>query len=43
VRYPNLARLGGELTSGDGPARTDWAFDVLLDGILAASARTSPE
>lgn len=38
-RYPNIARLGGELTSGDGLTRSDWSFDVLLDGIRAASAR----
>ncbi|WP_406300775.1 TetR/AcrR family transcriptional regulator (plasmid) [Embleya sp. NBC_00888] len=38
-RYPNIARLGGELTSGDGPTRSNWCFDVLLDGIHAASAR----
>jgi AcrR family transcriptional regulator len=37
VRYPNVARLGGDLTSGDGSTRSSWAFDVLLDGILAAS------
>jgi AcrR family transcriptional regulator len=40
ARYPNLARLGGELLTGDGRTRADWAFDVLIDGILAASART---
>jgi AcrR family transcriptional regulator len=40
TRYPHLGRLGDELTSGDGQARSDWAFEVLLDGILAASART---
>jgi AcrR family transcriptional regulator len=43
ARYPHLARLGDELVSGDGQARSDWAFDVLLDGILAASARTPAE
>jgi len=38
ARYPHIARLGAELISGDGPARSDWAFDVLLDGILTATA-----
>ncbi|MEU6851413.1 TetR/AcrR family transcriptional regulator C-terminal domain-containing protein [Actinacidiphila alni] len=38
-RYPNIVRLGGELMSGDGSSRADWSFDVLLDGIMAASAR----
>jgi AcrR family transcriptional regulator len=42
ARYPHVARLGDELMSGDGRARFDWAFDVLLDGILAA-ARTPAE
>jgi tetracycline repressor-like protein len=41
VRYPHISRLGDQLMSGDGPARTDWAFDVLLSGILAAATRTS--
>ncbi|WP_371785987.1 TetR/AcrR family transcriptional regulator [Streptosporangium subroseum] len=43
VRYPRIARLGDELMSGDGQARSDWAFDVLLDGILAAAHRTPTE
>jgi AcrR family transcriptional regulator len=42
-RYPHVARLGDELMSGDGPARADWAFDVLLDGIIAAGSRTPVE
>jgi len=43
VRFPHVARLGAELVSGDGQARSDFAFDVLLDGILAAAARTPTE
>jgi AcrR family transcriptional regulator len=39
--YPNIARIGDDLLSGDGPARSDWALDVLIDGILAASAKGS--
>ncbi|MDN3358683.1 TetR/AcrR family transcriptional regulator [Actinomadura sp. DC4] len=39
ARYPHIAGLGGELISGDGLARFDWALDVLVEGILAA-ART---
>jgi AcrR family transcriptional regulator len=35
-RYPHIARLGDKLISGNGASRSDWAFDVLLDGILAA-------
>jgi AcrR family transcriptional regulator len=43
ARYPQISRLGDELMSGDGRARSDWAFDVLLDGILAAASRTPAE
>jgi AcrR family transcriptional regulator len=39
VRYPNIAESGQELTSGEGSARSDWALDVLLDGIVAAQGR----
>lgn len=42
-RYPHIARLGTELVSGDGAERFDWAFNVLLDGILAASSATPNE
>ena len=42
-RYPHLARHGADLASGTGPDRADWALDVLLDGIIAAGSRTSPE
>ena len=38
-RHPHLTRLGAELLSGDGGARSDWAFDVIVDGILASAAR----
>ncbi|HEV7652587.1 MAG TPA: TetR/AcrR family transcriptional regulator [Actinophytocola sp.] len=37
ARYPHIARLGTALVEGDGRTRADWAFDVLLDGILAAA------
>jgi AcrR family transcriptional regulator len=40
ARTPHLARLGAELISGDAAGRTDFALDVLLDGILAAGSRT---
>lgn len=43
ARYPHIARHGDQLTSGDGPARSDWALDVLLDGILAAGSRAAAE
>jgi hypothetical protein len=39
-RYPHIVRLGDDLMSGDGHARFAWAFDVLVDGILAAAPRT---
>jgi AcrR family transcriptional regulator len=39
ARYPHIARLGDELLSGTGATRSDWAFDVLLNGILAAGKR----
>ncbi|MEV1246791.1 TetR/AcrR family transcriptional regulator [Nonomuraea sp. NPDC049750] len=42
ARYPNIAGLGDELISGDGASRSDWAFHVLVDGILAAIPRTPP-
>ncbi|MEU4220660.1 TetR/AcrR family transcriptional regulator [Actinoplanes sp. NPDC026623] len=41
-RFPNIARLGPELVSGDGPGRSSWALDVVLDGILARSAAPKP-
>jgi AcrR family transcriptional regulator len=43
-QHPNIARVGPELVSGDGPSRSDWALNVLLDGILARSTanRTDP-
>jgi AcrR family transcriptional regulator len=34
ARYPSIARLGGELLSGKGPDRFDWALDVFLGGFL---------
>jgi AcrR family transcriptional regulator len=40
ARTPHIARLGADLISGDSPARTDFALDVLLDGSLAAGSRT---
>ncbi|MEV0348902.1 TetR/AcrR family transcriptional regulator [Nonomuraea sp. NPDC050680] len=42
ARYPHIAGLGDELISGDGASRSDWAFHVLVDGILAAISRTPP-
>ncbi|MFF7882405.1 TetR/AcrR family transcriptional regulator [Streptomyces sp. NPDC007896] len=39
ARYPHIARLGDTLVSGDGPGRSDWALDVILDGVLAAASR----
>lgn len=36
ARYPQIARLGDELLSGEGPDRFDWALDVLLTGILGS-------
>ncbi|MGZ4267819.1 MAG: TetR/AcrR family transcriptional regulator [Solirubrobacteraceae bacterium] len=38
-RFPNLAALVPELTSGDGDARFAFAVDCMLDGLLAASRR----
>lgn len=38
-KYPNIARLGADLVSGDGLVRALWALDVVLDGILARTAR----
>ena len=36
ARHPHIARLGEKLTAGDGETRINWAFDVLLNGILGA-------
>jgi AcrR family transcriptional regulator len=36
--YPTIAALRTDLISGDGPTRSDWALDVLIDGILARPA-----
>jgi len=41
-QYPTIVELRQELVSGDGPQRSDWALDVLLDGILARSAAHRP-
>ncbi|WP_326953861.1 TetR/AcrR family transcriptional regulator [Amycolatopsis sp. NBC_01286] len=43
ARYPHIAPLSAALVSGDGGSRSDWAFDVLLDGILAANPPPAPE
>lgn len=34
-QYPGIAAVGGDLLSGPGPARSRWAFDVLLNGAIA--------
>lgn len=39
--YPHIARLGQGLISGNGETRSNWAFEVLLNGILAAAAPPS--
>ncbi|MGF6888083.1 AcrR family transcriptional regulator [Nocardia sp. GAS34] len=41
-RYPRVTALGRELFTGTGQDRVDWAFDVLLNGILA-TPRTDPQ
>lgn len=38
AQYPNVARAGTALLSGNGSSRSTWALDVLLDGILAAQS-----
>jgi AcrR family transcriptional regulator len=42
ARFPHIARIGSDLLSGDGSSRTDWAFDLLLDGLLASRQPASP-
>jgi AcrR family transcriptional regulator len=37
ARYPQIARLGGQLIEGDGAERFDWALNVLLNGLISAS------
>jgi AcrR family transcriptional regulator len=36
ARYPHIAPLTAALVSGTGASRSNWALDVLLDGILTA-------
>lgn len=33
--HPHIARLKGELLSGDGPERLQWGFDIFLEGLLS--------
>ena len=33
--HPHVARLKGELLSGDGPERWQWGFDIFLEGLLS--------
>jgi AcrR family transcriptional regulator len=37
--HPHIAALGDDLLSGTGEARTNWALDALIAGIVALSAR----
>jgi AcrR family transcriptional regulator len=39
ARFPNLTSLIGELTSGDGDQRFDFAIETFLDGLVARSER----
>jgi AcrR family transcriptional regulator len=38
-RLRRVLALGEQLTSGDAATRTDWALDVLIDGLIAAASR----
>jgi AcrR family transcriptional regulator len=38
--YPSLTALGEDLLSGPGPARTRWAFDLVLNGAFATPRPT---
>jgi AcrR family transcriptional regulator len=42
ARYPTIARLGPEIVGGEPADRFDWAFDVLLAGILAGPSAKEP-
>jgi AcrR family transcriptional regulator len=33
-QYPRIAAVGGELLSGSGPERLDWAFTAAINGIV---------
>jgi AcrR family transcriptional regulator len=37
-RFPNIARVGAAMTSGDGDVRFDFALDTFLDGLVARAA-----
>ncbi len=39
-RFPNLARYGEELTSGNGEERFHFAIDTFLDGLIARAQRS---
>lgn len=36
--FPHLHRLRSDMISGDGPNRSQWAIDVIIDGLSARSA-----
>ena len=41
--YPEIARLGDELLSGQGPDRFQWGLDVLLSGVLTTRRPSTDE
>lgn len=37
AQYPQIARLGDELLSGEGHARFQWGLDVLINGVIGTA------
>lgn len=40
-RYPHIAALTDQLFSGTPESRSEWALNVLIDGLIAATSRTT--
>ncbi|WP_405753308.1 TetR/AcrR family transcriptional regulator [Streptomyces sp. NBC_00144] len=40
-RYPHIAALADQLFSGTPESRSEWALNVLIDGLVAATSRTT--
>ena len=42
AHHPEIARVGPELLAGEGPDRSDWGLDVLINGILGTPRPPGP-
>lgn len=41
--FPQIARIGGELVSGNGRERFQWSIDIVLNGILASTGTSEAQ